>query len=473
MLHHLQNFTILSMLINFKKLKMPNPEPSDLNSERPTLTQKRSSSISSGSSFPTSIPKIGAFDKPIRLQSNMEQPQRQASVPTGAVKLKKENDDAEKGSASRIVIWVIIVVALAVASYFALKNVLNSSPETGVEPTVVVTEDPLAVFVDKDQKLDSEADALADFDTFTDNTQNVGTASESQFSLSNLDVSFFTSFTRIAFSTEVLTGESTLPAVLAEYTKSGLNEISLTFSNTSLGADTTILNGKEMPINSKTVSSLTTSESTLVDGAIEFTVNLNYETAYLLHLSTSDNPVIYLDILEVEDTNVEPSTVVTGSPVVTTTVKTTTKPTFTPTNALGKTNETTFSIDPQELSDGLTNNSASAGLFNNGKSFNWADYSDAFRFYRAINKGDGGSKYPTVTAKYEGNVLIVEVSNLQARNVASPVQTFPGARDVQSLEASQSGNVLTFKFSVSSQKQFKLSFQEYLDSESLLIQIKH
>lgn len=456
MLHHLQNFTILSMLINFKKLKMPNPEPSDLNSERPTLTQKRSSSISSGSSFPTSIPKIGAFDKPIRLQSNIEQPARQASVPPGAVKLKKENDDAEKGSASRIVIWVIIVVALAVASYFALKNVLNSSPETGVEPTVVVTEDPLAVFVDKDQKLDSEADALADFDTFTDNTQNVGTASESQFSLSNLDVSFFTSFTRIAFSTEVLTGESTLPAVLAEYTKSGLNEISLTFSNTSLGADTTILNGKEMPINSKTVSSLTTSESTLVDGAIEFTINLNYETAYLLHLSTSDNPVIYLDILEVEDTNVEPS-----------------KPTFTPTNALGKTNETTFSIDPQELSDGLTNNSASAGLFNNGKSFNWADYSDAFRFYRAINKGDGGSKYPTVTAKYEGNVLIVEVSNLQARNVASPVQTFPGARDVQSLEASQSGNVLTFKFTVSSQKQYKLSFQEYLDSESLLIQIKH
>ena len=122
MLHHLQNFTILSMLINFKKLKMPNPEPSDLNSERPTLTQKRSSSISSGSSFPTSIPKIGAFDKPIRLQSNMEQPQMQASVPTGAVKLKKENDDAEKGSASRIVIWVIIVVALAVASYFALKK---------------------------------------------------------------------------------------------------------------------------------------------------------------------------------------------------------------------------------------------------------------------------------------------------------------------------------------------------------------
>ncbi len=452
---------------------MPNTEISDLNSDRPTLTQKRSSNLATPGAFPSSIPKIGAFDKPIRLQGNIEQPSRQASVPSGGERMKKETDEEQKGSASRIIIWGIIVVALAVASYFALKNVLNSTPSSDVQPTVTVTQDPLAIFIDKEQKLDSEADSLADFDTFTDNTQNVGLALDSQFSLSNLDVSLYTSFTRIAFSTDALSGDAAIPSVIAEYSKNGLNEISLTFSNTAFGADTSILNGKELPINTKTVSSISSSESSLITGALEFTVNLNYESAYLIHLSSSDNPVIYLDILEVENTNPEPTAVITGSPSITTTVKQTIKPSLTPTTALGNTHQTVFSIDAKELSDGLTNNSASAGLFNNGKSFNWADYSDAFHFYRAINKGDGGNKYPTVTAKYEGNVLVVEVSNLQARNVASPAQTFPGARDVQSLEASQSGNVLRFEFTVSSQKQFKLSFQEYLDSESLLIQIKH
>lgn len=434
--------------------------------ERPTLTQKRAPGSTPAMGVPGSLPKIGAFDKPIRLQSS---PAGEGAPPS----------DQPKSSSAKIVVWVVIVAALAVASYFALRNVLSGPTDNGgeiVEPTAtVIEEDPLAMYVAEGVKLDEEASDLQDPLAYTSEPQKVGETSEALFTLDDLMVSRYETFTRVAFYPSLSEGDSVVPEVMAEYSSNpdSYDQITLTFLNTSFSEDLSVLDGESLSPGSDTVSSVMGETATSVEGALQFNVDLSQPTTYVLHIAAGDIPIIYLDIKEVAvlvtDT---PETTVTPSVDVTTTPKVTTTTTTTPAPG-ASVYETTYSIEAQELRDGLTSNTASAGLFENDKSFNWGDFSDAFYFYRALNKGDGGTKYPKVTAKYEGNILVVEVQNLQSRNVSSPAITFPGARDVQSLDASQSGNVLRFEFTVSSQKQYKLSFKEYMGSESLLIQIKH
>jgi hypothetical protein len=446
---------------------MPDLEPTATPSERPTLTQKRNPGSTSGAGLASSIPKIGAFDKPVRLQSSTQ------------VQSEPEEGAKPKGSSARIVVWVVIVAALAVASYFALRNVL-SGPGTGeelVEPTVTVTEDPLAMFVTEGIQMDEEAQNVQLESAYTTAAQKLGETNDGTFVLSDMKVTRYETFTRVEFYPVVDSGEVNMPEIMAEYASSpdAGDQIDLTFVNTVFGEEIALLAGEELIPESDTVSYVTGDISETIEGALAFTIGLSQSTTYVLHAGEGDVPIVYLDIKEV-------AALVSTTPGVSSTVAPTTSVLPTATALPGAAiYETSYSIEDQELRDGMTSNTASSGLFteepSKDRSFFWSQYSDAFYFYRAINKGDGGTKYPKVTAEYEGNKLIVLVSNLSSRtaypNPNEPSTVGSASSYVDSYYVYQSGNVLRMEFEVGSQKPYRLSYEDFRGSTSVLVRIKN
>lgn len=465
---------------------MPELETQASGVDRPTLTQKRSPQAPPRLAMDGSIPKMGSASRPERLQTTPITP-------------NKVGDEGSKSSPARIVIWVVIVAALAVASYFALRNVL-SGPTGGdetVEPTVtIVEEDPLDMFYDDEVLGDDEAADLQTDGAFTDLDQTVGVESDTVFEVTDFLISRYDSFTRISFVPSVISGDTNLPLITSEYISTEEDTtIELNALNTYLSEELELLNGEEFLLGTDSIASVyiesqggetvveeeemvgeeaegevvleevTEEEENLIAVQKNFSllITLNAPVRYVLHVSIGDEPRVYVDILEVEQA------VTTLTPTTTAAVTSTPLPG-------ASILETTYSTEAQELRDGLTTNTASSGLFtidpSTGKSFFWSQYSDAFYFYRAINKGDGGTKFPKVTAEYEDDLLIVEVYNLTSRN-ATMEPTAPVSPYVQTYKVSQSGNVLRMEFQLSSAKPYKLSFKDFRGSQSVLVQIKN
>jgi len=418
------------------------------------LSQKRVTLTSN------SIPKIESLD---RVEREMPPQLTHVRQPMKVDLNQKASliNPEEKNSSAKIVIWVVIVIVLAIAAYLGLKTFLNGPVATDNTKTNYVT--PVVEFISKivlpGKLLDSQADSRQSFAMYNDGSQNVGAASSGTFDLTDIFVQKYTSFTRLGLQIGKIEGDGSMPLVNAIYDKT-LNEITVEMLKTSTTLD--IPYSREIIIGTDTVDSLTRL-NTDNSGSEKFVIKLSQPTVYLLQASSSsDSPTIYLDIKEVSA--VTPSVAPTGLVTVT--------PSMTPTitSTGGDVLDNVYSKTTQVLHNGIAGNTAS---FNR---FYYYDGATEFTYKAEIIPGTG-SKMPNVSAKLEGTVLTVEVTNLLSRN-ASATLNLSGTKDLQKVDVLSSGNTRTYTFTLNSSKDYKISYKfddasypQY--ANALWIQVKH
>lgn len=368
----------------------------------------------------------------------------------------------EKNSSAKIVIWVVIVIVLAIAAYLGLKTLLNGPAATdNTKTNNYVT--PVVEFISKivlpGKLLDSQADSRQSFAMYNNGSQNVGVASSGTFDLTDIFVQKYTSFTRLGLQIGKIEGDGSMPLVNATYDKT-LNEITVEMLKTSTTLD--IPYSREIIIGTDTVDSLTRL-NTDNSGSEKFVIKLSQPTVYLLQASSSsDSPTIYLDIKEVSA--VTPSVAPTGLVTVT--------PSMTPTitSTGGDVLDNVYSKTTQVLHNGIVGNTAS---FNR---FYYYDGATEFTYKAEIIPGTG-SKMPSVSAKLEGMILTVEVTNLLSRNALATLN-LSGTKDIQKVDVVSSGNTRTYTFTLNSSKNYKISYKfddanypQY--ANALWIQVQH
>jgi hypothetical protein len=420
------------------------------------LSQKRVTLTSN------SIPKIESLD---RVEREMPPQLTHVRQPMKVDLNQKANliNPEEKNSSAKIVIWVVIVIVLAIAAYLGLKTFLNGPVTTDNTKTTDTYVTPVVEFISKivipGKKLDSQADSRQSFAMYNDGIQKVGAASSGTFDLTDIFVQKYTSFTRLGLQVGKIEGDGSMPLINATYDKV-LNEITVEMLKTSTTLD--IPFSKEIVIGTDTVDSLTRL-STDNSGSEKFLIKLSQPTVYLLQASSaSDSPTIYLDIKEVSA--VTPSVAPTGSVTI--------APSMTPTitSTGGDILENVYSKTAQVLHNGIASNTAS---FNR---FYYYDGATEFTYKAEIIPGTG-DKMPNVSAKLEGTLLTVEITNLLSRS-ASATLSLGGTKDLQKVDVVSSGNTRTYTFTLNSSKDYKISYK-FNDTEypqyanALWIQVKH
>jgi len=415
------------------------------------------------------IPKIESLD---RVEREMPPQLTHLRQPMKVDLNQKANliNPEEKNSSAKIVIWVVIVIVLAIASYLGLKSFLNGPATTDnlVEDNYVTpVVEYISTIVQSDTMEDSQAVLMQSFAIYNNGTQKVGADSTSTFDLFDVSVQKYESFTRLSLGVNKIDGDGSLPLVTASYDKL-TNEITVDLMKT-----TTLLEipySKDVMVGTDTVDFLTR-VSTDNTGSERFVIKLSQPTIYLLQVSSSsDSPTIYLDIKEVK-------TAVTDTPVVTTnpstTVVATPIPSATPVVTLpteGEVLDNEFSKNAQTLLNGLTTNTASLnGLFYSG-------INSGYFVYKAEILPGANGKMPNVTAKLEGTTLTVVVTNLLSRNATADINI--GDPSVQKVNIVSAGNTRTYTFTLNSSKDYKISYK-FNDTEdkkfanALWIQVKH
>lgn len=408
-----------------------------------------------------SIPKIESLD---RVEREMPPQLTHVRQPMKVDLNQKASliNPEEKNSSAKIVIWVVIVIVLAIAAYLGLKTFLNGPAATdNTKTNNYVT--PVVEFISKivlpGKLLDSQADSRQSFAMYNNGSQNVGAASSGTFDLTDIFVQKYTSFTRLGLQIGKIEGDGSMPLVNATYDKT-LNEITVEMLKTSTTLD--IPYSREIIIGTDTVDSLTRLD-TDNSGSEKFIIRLSQPTVYLLQASSSsDSPTIYLDIKEVSA--VTPSVAPTGSVTI--------APSMTPpiTTVGGEVLDNVYSKTTQVLHNGIASNTAS---FNR---FYYYDGATEFTYKAEIIPGTG-SKMPNVSAKLEGMILTVEVTNLLSRS-ASATLNLSGTKDLQKVDVLSSGNTRTYTFTLNSSKDYKISYKfddanypQY--ANALWIQVKH
>ena len=419
------------------------------------LSQKRVTLTSN------SIPKIESLD---RVEREMPPQLTHVRQPMKVDLSQKANliNPEEKNSSAKIVIWVVIVIVLAIAAYLGLKTFLNGPVITdNTKTNNYVT--PVVEFISKivvsGKSLDSQADSRQSFAMYNDGSQKVGALSSGTFDLTDIFVQKYTSFTRLGLQIGKIEGDGSMPLINATYDKV-LNEITVEMLKTSTTLD--IPYSREIVIGTDTVDSLMRL-STDNSGSEKFVIKLSQPTQYLLQASSaSDSPTIYLDIKEVSAVtpSVAPTGLVTIAPSMTPTI----------TTAGGDILENIYSKSAQVLHNGITSNTAS---FNR---FYYYDGATEFTYKAEIIPGTS-DKMPNVSAKLEGTILTVEVTNLLSRS-ASATLSLSGTKDLQKVDVLSSGNTRTYTFTLNSSKDYKISYKfddaEYPQyANALWIQVKH
>lgn len=433
------------------------------------LTQKRVPLNTSVNPSMPSIPKIESLDRVERETAPQLTHVRQPINIDINTKARSINPD-EKGSSAKIVIWVVIVIVLAIAAYLGLKTFLNgpaiTTDNTNTANNYVT---PVVEFISKivlpGTLQDSLADSKQSLAMFNDGSQKIGADSSGTFDLSDIFVQKYESFTRLGIEIGKIAGDGSMPLVTATYNKI-LNQITIDLVKTTTKLD--IPTSREILVGTDTVDSLSRGISDNV-GSERFVIKLSQPTVYLLQVSSSsDSPTIYLDIKEVlavvtptQAPLTTPSGVITITPSMT--------PTITGTSE-GDVLENAYSKDAQTLQNGITNNSASINRFS------YSDGLKEFTYKAEIIAGTNG-KMPNVTAKLEGTVLTVEVTNLVARSATASLD-LTNTSVAQKLDVVSSGNTRKYTFELKSSKSYRIAYK-FNDTEgkqfanALWIQILH
>ncbi len=470
--------SILVIIITFViTIAMPDtnaPAPA-----RPTLTQRRDMGpikaiprMESSPSAPEPSVTSPSLDRPMRMSPIGGRP-AVGGIPGGP--RPGAPVTTEKGSPLKIVMWVVLVIGIAVASYFAIKNnfsepVVEPTPTPTVTPTVVET---VSFFGDK-VMLDSEAKDVADEASFSNDAQVLGKETEASFSINSIVGTKYDTFTRFAFEMDMISGAETVesPYVMAEYNPDSDN-ISLVFKNTLLKSGILELD-EESAVGTYTVNNFYRT-SAEVETDEQFVITLDQASTYVLHLAdAAEGMTILLDVKEVVKPveTATPSVTVAPSGIVTVTPSGTVTATPKPTQIVGgNILENDFSKLAQTLTNGLTTNTAD--MVCKEKCLYWIETASTFTFDKPVELGDNG-KYPSVSASLEGSKLKVVVSNLSTKSATSNM-SFAGSKLVRDLDAVRSGNTLTYEFNLTSVNNYRILFtkSDYINNADVLrIQVK-
>ncbi len=394
---------------------------------------------------------MGMGSRPVGLDRNSQPPIMNRANPSA---------DGEKSSPIKVVIWIIIAIALAVASYFAIRNAFQPATDnTGIVPTILEpTVEPTPAIVGDEVMLDIDATNRQAIAAFNLNNQSVGKASEATFSINTVTGTRYETFTRFSFGVSRLTGPETAqtPLVTARYDATE-KTITLNFAQTTTAtADDLLMENEQISVNTPAINLLVRKAATEVADDV-YTLVLKAEAKYVLQIITpGDSPQIVLDVME-------PATPVVTTPVVTGslpsgTPKVTSKVTATPvpTSAGGDILENIYSQGAQELRNGLASNTAD--MVCTEKCFSWIDTSSGFTYDKPVSLGED-SKYPNVSAKLEDTTLTITITNLISKNQTSNV-TFTGSRLVNDLKATRTGNTLVYVYSLKAAKDYRILFTE-------------
>jgi hypothetical protein len=421
---------------------------------------------------------------------------------SGAEKLKKSkletietfDEEDEGGSPKRIIIWIIIIIALAAAGYFGLKTYLEREiVETPpVEEEVEEEVDPAEDIIGKNILPDSFATNLPTAENFSLEDQKIGEESaDGEFELSKLFVQPYESFSRIEFvianlediettntePTEAASSEDDeqLPFVTAKY-EAGANMIKLQVNRVQL-VDIALDSNELISVDESNIISIVR-EAFATDGQENFTIRVKPNSKFYLQLFEDGfQTKLALDIQENrtdDESNAEitttPSVSVTTSiapsPVVTSVVPST----IAPTSSGGVNLSNEFSTGEQSIKTNTTGNTVGISKYN------FFDGTSVFT-YRLFLTGSGTQPYPNVSAKLDGSKLTLQISNLSIDGVVgnggsgSTDFAARGVRTVKSVNIKNSNNVSTYVFDLTKSTQYRIFIEE--DNKILRLEIKH
>ncbi|MCA9383284.1 hypothetical protein KC909_02880 [Candidatus Dojkabacteria bacterium] len=388
---------------------------------------------------------------------------------SGSSKLKRskikdlKDISGSTGSASRVVIWVVIVIALASAAYLGLKTYLNSSDDGGEDlPTVETTSaptptpDPYAAILSDRVLPDDTATSLQPTESFTTAKKSVGDGTSDEFSIDKLYIQQYASFTRLEFtvSTE---GDSLFPDTTAELVSdNNLTQIQVTLSNISqdqsgLDFDDTV------PMTDSVIASVT---HVLVPDIQEmYSLELSEETGFVLHTveGVAENMII-LDVLEPGSTIEEPVDTSDDTPSPT--------PVDTANDSdQSSSTATEFSTGSQSLTGTATGNTSRITKYN---------YFDGPSFFTYRLFAD---PFPSASASLTDNKLTVVVSNVASDGIVgnggsgSTDFASSGAVNVNTVDISNSSNKSTYVFDLDRETEYRMFFDSA--DGTLTIEIKH
>lgn len=417
-------------------------EQNSLNEERVTLTQRRSGALPSSDKMARS--KLTAVG--------------QESMP------------AEGGSPAKVIIWVVIVVVLAVGAYLALRNVLkgpdnNSVTQTPTPTAAATLEEQLVSQEVLDDALASNLKAAAAF-VLTD--QTAGKASDAQYTIQNLQVQKYTSFTRMQFAV-ANNGDTAeaFPLVTASY--NATNKL-LTITFNSISNDDSGLGYYDtVNLDTSNISTLTHDGET-TNKVEKYILKMKDNKGFVLQtFAENGQNLVVLDVKEQAQTSpITPAVTGTTAPAVTGT--TTPAATVSPTGAADQTttdlNGTQFSMGTQAINTGATGNN-----FPRFVKFTYSDSQQFFTWNENIDPKVTKDKYPNVSGQIQDNKLTVKVANYISANIPLTTVNLTSVRDVSKVDVSVTNHVVSYVFYLNKPMNYRLLFDQ--TNSVFRVEIKH
>jgi len=337
----------------------------------------------------------------------------------------------------------LIILFLAFLSYFALKTYLTDKPEeTTVTPTNVEQE---GLIVSSESKNDDLVAPVTDESYWNlESKQIKSTSEDTLFEIKSILVQPYESY--LGFNFEISGGIATeFPSVTAEMN----DDINLKFENTSI-LNSVISEEESVNIQSLVLNSF--KRDTKVDTEESFEFDLKSEEPFALYSKTlSGKKYIVLEIL---------------LPVVKTTITPTPNTSTTPTAVLpnGSQNLTNeFGKTDQTITSRVNSNIVKI------TKYNYEDSSDKFTYNLVLSEG-----IPNVTAKLDGNSLILTVSNLALDGVVgnggsgSTDLAATGVTNLSMVEITNSNNISTYTFTLDEARDYRI----FVDEEANLLTLE-
>lgn len=398
--------------------------------------------------------------------------QRRA-ITSGVAKLDKNklgmlgqtSKEAEKGSAAKVVIWVLIVIVLAVAAYFSVRAFLNNQTPSNDDnnqqttPTPSPTVDPTDLILSPEILADTEAAGLQADSKFKTTDQAVGEASETAYTIDKFTVQQFETFIRLSFDVTA-DGNKPFPETSAIFDETSKN-LTLTMNNV-LEDKSALVAGGVAIIPTSVIDSIT--HETPANSSESYLIALQEKTGFVLHTLTDGSiRQVVLDIKELDENTANP----TGTP--STTVEGTPTPSPTPTEVTGEQLTNEYSSADQVISTLTTGNTVKISKYNYG------DSSAYFNYNLFLVGGD--KPYPNVTSKVEDKKITFTISNLSADNIVgnggsgSTNFAAKGVRDVSTVNIKNSANKSTYEFILTKNVEYRMLIDE--ENKLLRIEFKH
>ena len=402
------------------------------------------------------------------------------------VKTMPADETTGSSQTGKIVIWVVAVLTVAAAAYFGIKSFVSKPATvaptptvapTEVVPTLTVAEQIMSNIVRTDDQADTPTSAAGAYNT---TNQQVGKASTAEYTLTDLSIQKYATFTRFSFTlsgvatTPLVTGTvEPFPVITATYNKT-TNSIAVLFTQISENL-TYFTTADEVSVGTPAVSKFLYDTTIAPElGQEKYTIELNSQAKYSMQAVTAHNLLI-VDVADVKPiSTTEPTatpsvttTLAAVTPTVAPTTSVITTPTVAPTTVTG--NSTTFSKGDQTITTSLTSNTFSMiGGYKYGYPFTSSATGETYTGMFTYEKTLVNTTVPNVSASLVGTTLTIQIKNYVVSNSAAQTITFSSNGIVTSLNASVTDHVLTYVFTLVKETNYRIVF----DTDHLVLHIQ-